>query len=192
MNLKLNRDLRTTLCALALLAMAGELCSQPSDRASATAKANADAAWSDAFERAMTFFAAGQIQAGEAQLFRYNVQKNGTLESDIECATLLTHAALFLRERYDYRTADVVANRALAYLNSAPASHFANAAAKKRAQAYEAAGFIQDSLLGDSTGAKASFQAAQREVPGSKGAQAGLDRIKNDEDKIARLPGGKG
>ena len=143
------------------------------------------------FQHALAAHQAGNLAAAEAALFKDNVQPSGTIESDVECATRLTHAALVLRERFDYKTANVAAARALALLAAIPSDRFTSAGPERRSQAHEAAGFIYERLLADPGSAKASFTQAQRELPDSKAAKAGLDRIKATEDQVVRQQGGK-
>ncbi|MGH7946612.1 MAG: hypothetical protein ACREH8_12345 [Opitutaceae bacterium] len=181
---------RSLFVPLALVC-GGVALAQPLDRSPAAIASRA-AVRAENFEQALGWISVGNLAAAETALFRNNIQQPGTLEWDIESANRLAHAALVLRERSDYKTARLAALRAMEHLATAKATRFTSSTPKRRARAYEAAGFIYERLLADPAAAKAAFAQAEREFPGSKGARAGLDRIKDEEDKIARLPGGKG
>ena len=186
-----HRSVRPCFLIGFVLACGTALLAQPPER-SLGAAAGRGAARASSFTAALAWFTSGNLPAAETALFKDNLQRPGTIRHDVECATRLTHVALVLRERLDYRTANVVSTRALAYLAEAKSARFTNATPQGRAEVNETIGFIYERLLADPVAAKAAFGQAQRELPSSKAAQAGLDRIKETEDKLARLPGGRG
>jgi hypothetical protein len=181
-------SLRILLMGLLALAVGGSsLSAQSQSQATASAGIRASN-----FEGALAAFVAGDTAGGERALFQNNTSKPDLIDWNIECASRLIQMALVLRERADFATGNAVGARALEYVTDAKLHRFMGAKARRRAQVLELAGFIYERLMIDPVLAKAAFLDAQREAPGSKAAQAGLERLKNQEDQIARLPGGKG
>jgi tetratricopeptide (TPR) repeat protein len=161
----------------------------PPDSASVTADGRQVAA---AYDAAIVAASAGDLASAQTVLFATNTQRPNTPEFDLESAGKLAHLAFFLRGRLDYEHATLAAEQALALLAPGGRVRGANVPASRRAQAYELLGLLYEQLLVDVTQAKAAYEQAQQLNPNSKAADAGLTRLRANDERQARATGKKG
>lgn len=178
------------LAVAALMSCGVQVAAQSLDK-TPNARASRSAARTADFNAALDLAGSGNLAAAEAALSRGNAQKGDALPADIETGVKLVHLALGLRDRYDYKNANLAAQRALDQLNDAVTRKGGSATITQRAQAYETMAFIHERLFFNLGAAKAALLQAQQIDPGSPSAADKLGRIKDQEDGEARVRGKK-
>lgn len=166
------------------LALAGPVAAQQERAVSSEKRSNS-------LTEGIRHLAAGNLDAAEPALFKYNFHQPNTLAWRIESAQKLSYAAQVLQQQNAYERASQAASRALALLVEAESKPFADAIPETRARMHEMAGWIYEKVLFAPAAAKESFLKAQREFPASRGAKAGLRRIEEAEAISLRATGRK-
>lgn len=137
---------------------------------------------------AMEHFQAGDLAAGEAALIGGLRDDPETYDGKLELAGRLTHLALVLRQKYDYRGALALAQRARTILFEAEALGAPIGSRRgSGGRIHEMAGFIAERLLYDSAAARTAYERARDVNPDSQRAREGLARLTEAEAKSERV-----
>jgi len=127
-------------------------------------------------------FAAGDMVLGEQTLLSLNLNQPGTSDWHLESSQRLVEMAFLLDSRNDHGAAQQLALRALVQLDFAASK--GGGTSKTTGLVLAQRGFIQESLLGDSSAALESYLSALRISPDSKRL---MDEVKRLEHKVAEL-----
>lgn len=142
----------------------------------------------DAFEGALSSYRQRDNVGVEKKLFAANRNKEGTLSWHTESAGLLIQMALSVRQKYDYRGAAELAQRALELL-AAGDKLPGNPRAQDRAVLFEMSGFVREELLRDEEAARDDYAKAAKLNSKSIRAKEALDRLDENRAKDRRYEG---